>query len=78
VLIVGCNIGVTFQKYRGRGYVYSLLDAGVMAQRLGHLAGALGHHTTLAWDFDDSAVLKSLGQQAPEYGVGCLLALAEI
>jgi SagB-type dehydrogenase family enzyme len=77
LLIVACNISVTFQKYRGRGYVYSLLDAGLMAQRLVHLAEALGHYTTLAWDFEDSAVLKSLGQQAPEYGVGCLLALAE-
>jgi SagB-type dehydrogenase family enzyme len=75
VLIVACDIGVTFQKYGGRCFIYSLLDAGLMAQRLAQLAESLGHHTTLAWDFEDNAVLNTLGQQTPEYGVGCLLAL---
>jgi SagB-type dehydrogenase family enzyme len=77
ILVVSCDFSLTFEKYGGRGYVYSLLDAGVMAQRLCNLAEVIGLQSTLAWDFNDNAVLASLGQLAPDCGVGCLLALAE-
>ncbi len=77
ILVVSCDFGLTFEKYGGRGYVYSLLDAGVMAQRLCSLAEVIGLQSTLAWDFNDTAVLASLGQLAPDCGVGCLLALVE-
>jgi SagB-type dehydrogenase family enzyme len=77
ILAVSCDFSLTFEKYGGRGYVYSLLDAGVMAQRLCKLAEIMGLQSTLAWDFNDNAVLASLGQLAPDCGVGCLLALAE-
>ncbi|WP_437673955.1 SagB family peptide dehydrogenase [Sorangium sp. So ce131] len=61
VVVIVSAVARVCAKYFGRGYVYTLLDAGVMAHRLGMLADHLGLAAGFAWDFDD-AELASLAR----------------
>jgi SagB-type dehydrogenase family enzyme len=48
-------------KYSDRGYVYCLLDAGLIAHRISFLAETLGLMSELVWTFDDAQVNQILG-----------------
>ncbi|PRQ08298.1 SagB family peptide dehydrogenase [Enhygromyxa salina] len=61
VIVIVSAVARLCAKYEARGYVYSLLDAGIMAHRINILARSLGLEASPQLDFDDDAWCRCLG-----------------
>jgi SagB-type dehydrogenase family enzyme len=75
VIVVVSDVEREFSKYSNRGYLYCLLDAGLMAHRLSFLAGQVGLEAEVLTDFDDTDVQRLLNLAAPASVPACLVAL---
>jgi len=62
-------------KYGERAYLYALLDAGLMAHRLGLVASLAGWRCHETWDFDDQQLSTVLGVDGRNLVPAVVLAL---
>ena len=62
-------------KYGERAYLYALLDAGLMAHRLGLVATRAGWRCRATWDFDDQQLSAVLGVDGRDLVPAVVLAL---
>lgn len=75
VIVVVSDVEREFSKYSNRGYLYCLLDAGLMAHRLSFLAGQVGLEAEVLSDFDDREVQRLLNLPVPASVPACIVAL---
>jgi SagB-type dehydrogenase family enzyme len=61
VLVVVSAVHRLGSKYAERGYLYCLLDAGLVTHRLETLASRIGLQTRMTWQFDDERLAEVLG-----------------
>ncbi len=74
-LVIGNDVGKGYQKYAGRGYLYSLLDAGLMLGRIIEVCTALGLDALATWEFDDGLLLEGFGFDPARWDIAALVAI---
>jgi SagB-type dehydrogenase family enzyme len=77
VLVIVSAVERVCTKYSERGYMYCLLDAGLVAHRLDLLARQLGLHIRLAWHFADQSIAGILGVDGLRLAPSLLVALEQ-
>jgi len=75
IVVIVSDVAREFSKYSDRGYVYCLLDAGLVAHRLALLAGQLGLTAQICTSFDDQEVQRLLKLSFPQSAPACIVAL---
>ena len=74
-IIIVSDVARGFEKYGGRAYTYSLLDAGLMSHRIRLLASTVGLSSELTWVFDDDQISRLLGISPPNLVPTCIIRL---
>ncbi len=78
LIVIASDVERVFSKYGNRAYIYNLLDAGLMSQRVVLLATSLGIRAEVGTVFDDEKIAEILKLKPPDNAVSCLISLYEV
>jgi SagB-type dehydrogenase family enzyme len=77
VLVIVSAVQRLCRKYSERGYLYCLLDAGLVAHRLEALAARTSLHSRTIWEFDDERLADVLGVDGLNLAPTMVIALGQ-